>query len=417
MRLSTLQIAYRNLGRNKRRTLLALSAIALGQFTLVFVNAMMAGSFETMIKTVTGPLIGHVQVHHRAWREERAVDLYIDNVAESQRAIEALPGVTAVSTRTYAPVLAASGETGNAPADAEPAVVVGLNVANEARTGGLLGPLPEENLPGAHGVALGKALAIRLGLERGDQIAIIAQDADGFPTSDLFEVRAVVDSTVDIVKTMGILMSAADAGELLAMPDKAHELIIQGEDYREADILTAEVAALPELQANEVISWREAMPEIVRMMDMKNWVDVIFLAIVFVAAAAGVANTSLMSTFERTKEFGMLLAMGTNPGRIVRMVLIESVTLGLIGVMAGSILGLTAVFITSQTGLDYSAFSGIEAEDISFAGVSFSYIIYPHLEARHVTFGIVAVVITSVLASLWPAVLAARLEPVEAMHS
>jgi ABC-type lipoprotein release transport system permease subunit len=266
-------------------------------------------------------------------------------------------------------------------------------------------------------VVLGKVLANRLKLKPGQSIAVIGQDADGFPASDLFTVRAIVSGKVDVVKTMGIVMSAGDAGEFLAMPDQAHEIVVQGGDAGDAEDLSERIAALPSLEGTEVLPWRKAAPQLARMIDMKDWFDLIFIAIVFVAAAAGIANTATMSTFERTHEFGMLLAVGARPGRIINMVLIESVALGLVGVAVGSVLGTAAVLITSHTGIDYAMLATNTVEDFSFKGLSFSYMIYPKFELRHVIFGIAAVTVTSVIASVWPAGLAARLEPVEAMRS
>jgi len=417
MQFSTLKIAWRNLGRNRRRTLLALSAIALGQLTLVAVNGLMAGSFEQILQTVTGPLVGHVQVHHKDWREERGIDLYIDKLSEVKAEIEQIPSVRSISTRIYSPVLAASGEQTDKPADAEPAVIVGVDIAVESKDGGILESLPRKKLPQAREVVLGRVLATRLDLNPGQQIAVIGQDADEFPTSDLFMVKAVMRSNVDIINRMGIVMPMANAGEFLAMPDQAHEIIIQGEDHRKAEELAAAVKSLPPLADAEVLSWREAAPELVTIIDMKKWIDLIFVAILFIAAAAGIANTMMMSTFERTREFGTLLAVGCRPARMVRMVLLESVVLGLVGVAIGSVLGTAVVLITSQTGIDYSALGGVKAEELAFKGFNFSYVVYPKFEFIHIVYGLVAVTLTSVLASLWPAALAARLQPVEAMRS
>jgi ABC-type lipoprotein release transport system permease subunit len=417
MQHSTLRIAWRNLGRNRKRTLIAIGAIALGQLTLVFVNCLMAGSFHDMLQTITGPLVGHVQIHHGEWREERAVDLYLDKLSRLQAQMRMLPHVKSVSPRIYAAALAASGEKRDEPADAEPAMVVGVDVWVESEKGGLLESLEFSKLPGERSVVLGKVLANRLNVKAGQLIAVIGQDVDGFPTSDLFRIKAILPSKVDLVKTRGIVMSLADAGQFLAMPDQAHEIIVQGDDYRLAEDLDARISTLPALEGAEVLSWREAVPELVRMIEMKWWIDLIFLAIVFVAATAGIANTSMMSTFERMHEFGMLLALGTRPGRIIRMVLIESIIIGLMGVIIGSLFGTALVLVTSHTGIDYAALGGVSAEDVAFGGVSFSYVIHPRFELRHVLFGLCAVTLTSVLASLWPAAIAARLEPVEAMRS
>jgi putative ABC transport system permease protein len=145
--------------------------------------------------------------------------------------------------------------------------------------------------------------------------------------------------------------------------------------------------------------------------------DLVFVGILFVAAAAGIANTMMMSTFERRSEFGMLLALGARPRRLVRMILLEAVVLGLVGVAIGSALGAALVLVTSRTGIDYAALTGTGAEEASFAGLNLSFVVYPRLQARHVWIGTLAVTLTSALASVWPAALVARLQPAEAMRS
>jgi len=414
--MSTLSISWRNMGRNRKRSLLAVGAIALAQTTLVFVNGFMAGSYDQMLQTITGPMIGHVQVHHPQWREERAIDIHIDQLDAVRAQISGLTEVVSVSPRLYSAVLAASGEKREQPADAEPGMIVGVDVSAESARGGLLESLPAQAHPQGNKVAVGRILANRLKVKEGQELALIGQDVDGFPASDLFAVGAIIESPVDLVKTRGVVMSIQSAAEFLVMPDQAHEIVIRGSNVERADGLAREVAALPALSGMEVLSWREAVPEFSRMIDMKDWFDLIFLAIVFIAAASGIANTSMMSSFERTREFGMLLAIGLRPARVVQMVLFESVLLGLMGVLIGSLVGSGLVLVTAHTGINYAALSGVKAADIAFGGVSISYMIYPRFELRHILFGFIAVIITSALASTWPATLAARLEPAKAMR-
>jgi putative ABC transport system permease protein len=414
--MSTLRIAWRNLGRNRKRSLLAVGAIALAQTTLVFVNGFMAGSYDQMLQTITGPMIGHVQVHHPQWREERAVDLYIDHLDAILAQTAALTGVESVSPRLYSAVLVASGEKHEQPADAEAAMIVGVDVSAESAGGGLLESLPPQAQPHGKRVAVGRVLANRLNVTEGRELALIGQDVDGFPASDLFTIGAIIESPVDLVKTRGVVMPIHTAAKFLVMPDQAHEIVIRGSKVEGAEDLAREVAALPALAGTQVLSWREAAPEFTRMIDMKAWFDVIFLAIVFIAAASGIANTSMMSSFERRREFGMLLAIGLRPARVVQMVLFESVLLGLMGVFIGSLVGSGLVLLTAHTGINYAALAGVEAADIAFGGVSISYMIYPRFEFRHILLGFIAVIITSALASMWPATLAARLEPAKAMR-
>jgi putative ABC transport system permease protein len=414
--MTNLRIAWRNFGRNRKRSALAIGAIALAQTTLVFVNGFMAGSYDQMLQTITGPMIGHVQVHHPQWREERAIDLYIDRLDAVRAQMVDLPEVESVSPRLYSAVLAASGEQRDQPADAEPAMIVGVDTSAESARGGLLESLPEHAHPDGNKVAVGRILANRLRVSEGQQLAVIGQDVDGFPASDLFTIGAVIESPVDLVKTRGVVMSIEAAAAFLVMANQAHEIVVRGSKIERADDLSLDVAALPAASELEVLSWREAAPEFSRMIDMKTWFDLVFLAIVFIAAASGIANTSMMSTFERTREFGMLLAIGLRPARVVRMVLIESVLLGLVGVVVGSLAGSGLVLLTAHSGINYAALAGMESAEMAFGGVSISYIIYPRFEIRHILFGFIAVALTSILASTWPATLAARLEPAKAMR-
>jgi ABC-type antimicrobial peptide transport system permease subunit len=125
----------------------------------------------------------------------------------------------------------------------------------------------------------------------------------------------------------------------------------------------------------------------------------------------------LMATFERTREFGMLLALGTHPARLMRLVVAESIALGVVGAVAGSLIGVALVVITHHTGIDYSWLAGGGPSELSFAGLRFSLRFYPTLGVVDVARAIAAVCVTSLLAAAWPALRASRLQPVQALRS
>jgi ABC-type antimicrobial peptide transport system permease subunit len=135
-----------------------------------------------------------------------------------------------------------------------------------------------------------------------------------------------------------------------------------------------------------------------------------------IAAAAGVANTMLMATFERTHEFGMLLALGTAPSRIVGMIVLEALALGGIGALLGTVLGGALVAWAHHTGIDYAALTGGGPSQLSVFGMNWSLRIYPRLALVDITRAVVAVMVTSVVASAWPAARAARLQPARALR-
>lgn len=406
--MSTLRIAWRSLGRNRKRTGLALAAIAIGQFCLLAMAGMMNGWKDEILDAITGPFIGDVQVHARGWRKERAIDLAVSDLEAKLARIRRTPGVESAFARIYAPALAAPRE------QAYMAVLVGLDPEAESRAGGAL-----EGIPGSLGngrVLVGRIAAERMKVKEGDEIAVIGQAADGSIANDIYKVAAVVMTQLDIVNRQGLVMSLEDAQALFVMEDQAHEIVVHSKKRVEPKVLKDAFAADPALEGCEAFTWRELAPEAVRMTEMLDYSTFFVLFFVFVAAVAGVANTMLMSTYERVHELGMLLALGARPGRVVRMILLEAVLLGLVGAAAGTILGYAFVGLTSYTGLDFAALGGETASHMSIRGMRMPLMVYPWLKPSDSLLGVAAIVATSMLAAAWPAVIAARLEPVEALH-
>ncbi|MHB8872165.1 MAG: ABC transporter permease [Myxococcaceae bacterium] len=407
---STLRIAWRNLGRNKRRTALALTAIGTAQLALVLYSAIVNGYADYLVRTITGPLVGHVQVHAPKWREERALDLTLPNASGTLETLRQDPEVALASGRVYAPALAAVGEEGFA------VLLLGVDPALESRPDSLLSGVPGEQLPRDRRVLVGRGLAQTLKLEPGAQLALVGQAADGSVANELFEVSGLLASDIDLVNRLGVIAALPAAQELLVMPDAVHEIVVRGRDPKAADALASHLGALPQLRGTEVLSWRQLVPELYSMVGLLGAASFIILVLVFVSAAAGVANTMMMSTFERTHELGMVLALGAKPSRLVRLVVTEAFFLGFLGVAIGTALGLLAVWLGSG-GIDMSAAGGVSGSaDITFGGVQIRMLIVPRAQASDALNGVAAVVLTSLIASLWPAARAARLEPGKAMR-
>jgi putative ABC transport system permease protein len=153
------------------------------------------------------------------------------------------------------------------------------------------------------------------------------------------------------------------------------------------------------------------------MLDLIDVWALFILFIVFIAALAGIANTMLMSTFERKHEFGMLLSLGCGPGRLSRIVAVEAVLLGITGVAVGTALGLGLVLLTSQSGIDYAALGGSESSyEVAFRGLQLSSHVYPVLHLENILMGVAAVLLTSFIAVIWPVLYLVRLEPMEALR-
>lgn len=408
---STLRIAWRNLGRNKRRALLAVGAIAMGQLGFLATAVLMRGYMDSYLDSLTGPMIGHAQVHAFEWRDDRSVDLTVPALDDVLSEIRRDPGVEQASPRIYAPVLAALDEDGFA------AVVVGVDETSESTAEGLLGASGPPAALGGHGVLVGRGFARRYNIEPGSELALVGQDIDGSIANDLFSVSGFIASPVELVSSLGIVMSISDAQEFLAMGDEAHEVIVHVRDPNRLDETLARLRETAPLAGLEVLAWQDIVPQAISLLSMVDAYLYIFLVIVLVAAVAGIANTMLMSTFERSHEFGMLLSLGCGPGRLTGIVAVEAVLLGQLGVLLGTALGATLVALTSSSGIDYMALGGGESADIAWQGVQWSTLIYPKLYARDVIIGAAAVFLTSMVATVWPSIHIARLEPMEAMRS
>ena len=410
--MSTWRIARRNLGRNLRRTLIALGAIVLAQSAVLLIDGLLGGYSDAMIDAVTGPMIGHVQIHAPKWRQERDMERTIDHVGKALHTLREVEGVKQASARLYAPALVALGQQGFV------GMVLGLDPVQESGANGVLSEHPSlaKKLKGREAL-VGSGLAREMGVKPGDELAIVGQGADGSIANDLVRVMGVIRSPIEIVQSSGLILPLDAAQELFVMPDQAHEITVHGQDAASADALAKRIAAVPMFAGMDVKSWRELAPELIALLEINQAFTWIILLLVFVAAAAGVANTMLMATFERNHELGMLLALGCTPRRIVSMITLEALFLGLCGVALGTAVGVAVNMLLAQQGIDLASLGGKQAlENLTFGGMNNGLRIVPRTSATAVLGGIGAVTLTALLSSLWPAFHAARLQPVEAMR-
>ncbi len=410
MHLRTVQIAWRNLGRNKKRTALAFLAITVAQFAFLATDGLMRGYSDNIRLAITGPMVGHVQAHDPNWRKERALDLAIDDIDKVVSQVQSDPDVGNVSARIYAPVLVAPEQ------DAFIATVIGLSIDAESSPYGILSGLKQPLEKGK--VLIGYRLAKKINAKPGQEIAVVGQAADGSLANDLYIVQDIIKCPVDLVNQSGIVMSLLDAQQLFVLPNQANEIVIRaGTSGKSREIVNR--LSQKSIFANiELLTWDKIVPELVLLLKMSDYVGYFVLIIVVIAAIAGIANTLMMSTFERLHEFGMLLALGTRPMRIVNMIICESIFIGIIGVAIGTVLGYGFVIGTAEQGIDMASWGGEgQVEDMAYQGLNLPLHIHPRLEPIDSLLGLAAVIVTSLLASVWPAWIAGRLEPIKAMRA
>jgi putative ABC transport system permease protein len=406
-----LRIGWRNLGRNTKRTLLACLAIAIAQAGLIWIDSFMRGYEVTLFNAMTGPLLGHLQVHAPKYQDDEAIERVIPNASAVEKEILSQPHVKSLSARIYAPVLASLKEMGYV------ARVTGMDIPQESGEGGMLEGLKPEQYPVGQEVLVGKGLAENMGVKEGDTLALMGQAVDGSIASGLYRVKAVIQSPLDQINQAGIVMSLPLSRDFLNMGDAVHEIVIHADSPTAIPGLLSTLKGLPSLKNMEILSWNQIMPSIADLFQMVDKMNYVFLALVFLATIAGVANTMLMATFERTREFGMLLALGCRPGRMIRVVVIESLTLGILGAVVGSLVGMALVWPGITRGIDLGGLSAGKVGGMSFEGVLLNMRLFFILKPPDVLNGFGAVCVTSLLASLWPAHRILKLEPMEAMRT
>ncbi len=428
---TVVRLAFRNLGRNKRRTALALASIVIAQFFVLAVDGFMAGYGDSMRDVMTGPLLGHVQIHAPGFSEKRSMDLVMDDASRKTRELRALPEVSAVFPRIYAPSLVAKSETGFV------AVVMGIDAQAERERGGFLEELgasqavtalsspaqaeasdADDGAPAAKKKALvGAALARRQGLAVGDELAVMGQRLDGAMAADLVRVVGIVPSSIDLINSSGVLLDIGQAQDIYGLNDQVHELTLRGKDPGAAEQLAAKVEALDSMAGTVVTPWQKGAPELVQMIQMMDSFTWVVLAFVFLAAAAGIANTMVMSAFERVREMGVLLALGATPARIVAMLIVETLLLGGLGLLLGSALGTAFNAWLGDVGVSMTQFaSSDDLADLSFNGINFNMMVYARNRSEVLLQSLAAMGITCLLAVMWPTRMVLRLEPTEAMR-
>jgi len=406
LRERTLQrIAWRNVWRNPRRTAIVVMAVAVGIGGAVLTMAINFGMVIQMVETAIATDLGHVQAHAPGWVDDPGIDhrLPAGGAAVTDR-LAGLAHVLAFASRVRGQALVFSprASAGVALVGVEPGREVRVTViAASITSGAYLDGQPRRAL-------IGETLARRLHVAVGDKIVVSVQDASGDLTGEAFRVQGLFRTASRDFDGGNAFVALAEAQALYGIGDDVSEVVVVAEHRSQVDGLRDALAAAVG-GAARVRSWDETQPMLRYMVDLFDQVGWIVYAAVFVAMAFGIANVMLMAVHERIREIGIVMAVGMHPDRLVALVCIESLVLTALGLAVGLALALGGVAALHQ-GIDLSRWAeGLEAYGIGTR-------IVPTLRRDDLTVPVLAAIVTAVLASLWPAVRAARLRPAEAVR-
>ncbi len=399
-------IAYRGLTRNRRRTFFTMLAVALGLALLITLNGYISGVMEDGLQNNIRLQTGHVQVRSVGYPEGKHSVQWKDLVERPEEIAAratALPEVRAAAPILWLDaVLSTSDES------------IGLQVYGIDVASPLHDPLRASVIAGAFldandrgGVLMGGRLAQSLNLKVGDAVHLVTINANGEPVEAPFVIRGLFSSGVLVYDESVLFMPLARAQSFALTGNRASTVMIELHHRKDADKV-ASALAQPGLQA---LTWRDLNAFIIQSMDAAFSFYILMDAIVITIVAVIIANTLLMAVFERVREIGILAALGMKRREILQMVLYEAALIALAGVVGGVALGLLGVFFLTQNGF-------VLGEMAATAGnLPMSNVIYARFAPDLFTWLAVWTFLIALLASLYPAWFAARLEPVRALHT
>jgi ABC-type lipoprotein release transport system permease subunit len=401
-----LRLAWRNLVGHLRRTLLTIGAIALGLAALIFLWAFNDGLHRNMLANFQDAIIGSIQIHHRGFFAQPELSSRIKRPERVIATLEEL-GIENWTRRLETFALASSEQT------TEGAMVIGIDPAQEPRVTQIsqrIGAgrfLREQD---EYALILGRTTASNLKLTLGDPVVLVGYDQFGALVAEEFTLVGVITSG-ELGLDRGMALTTLRAlQEMLDMPGGITNLVLR---VPEAQIAKLQQTLVTQLAGEdlEVMTWSDMFPVMQEWITLHNGFLYLFVGVVLIIVLAGELNTMLLSTLERTREFGVLRAIGTRRRHVALLLILESGLIGVVGIAAGIVLGWSLVSVTSYTGIDLSRLLG------STSRFYVDPVIFPNLRLEHLGITMFSILLASLLAGLYPAWRVSRLRPVEAIRN
>src|SRR6056297_2313379 len=399
----TVKLALRNLMRQKRRTVYTGLSMLVGFVLAGFFIGWADGTYNHMIDKFTRNRLGHIQVHQEGYLDKPSLYKTVGSPEEIGSRIDKYKQVEAWAPRIYSAGLVSITEKS---AGAE---IIGVDPQRENETTSFSNKVVEGHYFAESGeVMIGKELAKILNGGVGDEIAIFSQAADGSIAENLYTVVGLLDMGDPRLNRSGFYMSLSDARELLVLYNQAHEIALTLHDLREVEEVTRILQAEFANTELSVAPWQEFAKEFYRAMQADKNGMYISLVVVILVVAITILNTILMSVMERQKEYGVLKAIGTRPGSIVKMVVAETSMLALSSILIGSLITFLLNTYMAEHGLHLGS-------PINWGGVQLEYM-KGEVNFRSFFLPAITVVVTSLAVCLFPAIKAARTEPAKTMR-
>ncbi|MCA0933743.1 FtsX-like permease family protein [Lutimonas saemankumensis] len=403
------KIAWRSIWRSKLRSSVVIFAIASGLLGGLFSSAWMNGMAKQRVENTFVYETGHMQMHHPDYAENKDVKKTITEVNTKIRELLDYPGVRAVTKRVLVTGMSA---TANKNMGVN---IVGVDPLEEKEVFRIYQRI--DSLSGnffdaekKNSIVISKALADELKARLKSKIVLTFQDYNGEITGAAFKVVGLFKTDNNPWDQTHVFVRNQDLARVLEMPEnQAHEIVMVLDDFEQAGaMVTGLQSKFPD---DKVEDWAEISPYLSLMSGYMDTMMGLFMVIILGALGFGIVNTMLMVVLERTKELGMLMAIGMTRKRVFMMIMLETIFLAMVGAIVGELISMFVINYYNESGIDLT-FVGEGMESVGYAAIT-----YPMLEGYRYIQITILVVVTAVIASIYPAIKALKLHPAEAIRS
>ncbi|HPC39677.1 MAG TPA: FtsX-like permease family protein [Spirochaetota bacterium] len=405
-----LLICWRNLWRHRRRSLIVISSVAIGIFAMMLSMGILNGVYYQAIDNNINIALGHVSVQAKGFRDSMTLRNSFVPDETLNRALAALGG----KSKGYAPRLKMQGML-NSSESSKGVIIVGVDPARERNVSHIRsyisGPDSGTFLPDAESnhICISRDVAEKLDVVPGDSIVVMVQDKNDEMVGVGMTVSGLFQTPIDSINQFTAFVGIRRLQEMIGAGDSISEINIALKNRDRADETKAVIAKAVRDPSLAVLTWKEMAPYLVSSIMVVDAMMYVSFGIIFITIVFSIANTLIMAIMERFHEIGVMKAIGTRPSWIFSMILFESVNLGMIGLVAGIVISWIVIGILSKVGINFSFH--FEAVRAFGSGA----VIYPIMRWTDVAAGGVIVMLTTVMAALYPARKGARIEALEAI--
>jgi ABC-type lipoprotein release transport system permease subunit len=401
-----LSLAWKNIWRNKKRSLIIVAAITFGLWGGLFSGAVMVGMMESMVDTAISRDLAHIQIHNPGYDADKDIRNYIAMSSDVLETARSAVGLEAVAGRTLIMGIAAS------PSSSYGVRIIGVIPGDSKKVTDIYQKIMEGSYfesDRKNQIIIGHKLAERLNLKLRSKVVLSFQDLNGEIAYIACRVVGIFKTNSSLFDEMNVYVLQKDLFRILSTEPIYHELVLRVSSSELLESVKKQlIASFPELM---VETWEEIAPELAYISDTTGVYTYIFVAIILFALLFGITNTMLMSVVDRIRELGMLIAIGMKKMRVFTMIVLETVLLSLTGGICGIIISIITIAYYGNAGIDLTAIA------TSLESFGTSAILYPFLPITMYVILTIMIIIAANIAAILPAWKATHLVPSEAIRT